>query len=151
MEEMITVTYKEMEIEFSEGADRWSCGDLDLSSASLSELKQKIDKALKKDFERFTVLHRSYGYGKDQEYEVATVTSVDDSNPRRKEAWILGEGGKRSKVLMETLYAHTPDNVALAMRIDEIHKEIGELTEKIRSVAKKMKPAVFPQTNKEKE
>lgn len=44
---MITMKHRGHEITFSESDERWSCGDLGLSDASLAKLKVAIDRAAK--------------------------------------------------------------------------------------------------------
>lgn len=114
-------------------------GDTRVESKDYYSLIGKIDRILKADFERITVIVFPNYYNP----FVAEITSFTDDG---KECWIIDEKNKRQKVYVSQTVEGTKDRIALVAYMSKLvqkhekesarnNKELSDVIEKIREGA----------------
>ena len=128
----IKLTYREIEIEYSEYFNSWTCflNKSNLKSDSLKEIKEKIDQFIKREnpFKRFDCLLISgkYSYGSKEELGAKiTVTSIADDG----ECWTI-KNGSRAKMNHKFLAVDNDDNRKLIACALDCMKKAKELEKK---------------------
>lgn len=137
---MLDHHYKNICIEYDESKDNWSCDSEGVTeeASSLKEIKEKIDKALKKTFKRIPVWCKNW-YG-DAEYLHGEITSfIREGDLRIEMAWVMSDEGQRSKESINQLVEDTEDNRS---KIESI-KLVGETIEKWEREKKNIKEGLI--------
>lgn len=123
---MITTEHNGVEIKYSDNRDLWICPDLDLEAATLSALREKINK-VQADARRVNVPVICLGYyGATIEF-AGTATLID----RDGGVWVTRNKGKRrSKMSRDRVLADTPENRALIAEIETETKRLEALNKR---------------------
>ena len=120
-------TYNGFVIKFNEWSELWEAsleGHTAYSKPSLKAVKESIDKQLKSKFVRISAFLNEWRRG----YVKVTITSIDEDGTN---AWVTKTNGSRGKESLASLYADTPDNVALIEEINITNKQIKVLEDKV--------------------
>jgi len=122
----IITTYKGVDIHLEDGSGKFYCNppgaDNTIFNEKLSGLKDMIDRRAKKKFKQIPVFFQD-GYGHSGAFTKGKLTSVTD----RGSAWILSEGGVRSKVYSSNVFQDTKANRELIKGIERCSTELETL------------------------
>lgn len=130
--------YKGFRIEFEEARDCFSAyldGEMAFENPSLKGLKTAIDDHAKKQFKRFDVYYRGFGYRDDGIFGLWTVTSLVGGS-----AWIIRKSDKRrEKVGTIELIPVDPHNTKIVGELMAIEKQSKKLEEEKEALEAKLK------------
>ena len=132
----LNAEYRGQKIEFNEWNNNWRFildGEQAYSHQELKQVKDYIDRFLKKDFKPFEAIQRGWG---SSSYKKVTVTSIDiDGN-----YWIRDENKKRSKESKGNIFALNEKNLAITKQFDDVLKEISTLKDTLNKLKDKLEP-----------
>lgn len=139
-DEPIRKTYRDVEIVYVEGSDKWNftVNGRERNLETLAKAKESIDRALdrevkEKPWKPFEAWFESRFGNRD--FEKVRVTSEADRDYGRRQFWITREAKqRRSKEPMDYLFASTPENeekinqiIALRQQAEKLYAEAGTL------------------------
>lgn len=133
---MLGQCYKKINIEYNESKDNWSCDSEGVTeeASSLKEIKEKIDKALKKDFKRIPIWWKSY-WSSNAEYSHGEITSfIREEKYSIQEAWVMSDKGHRSKESINQLIEDTEDNRSRIGSIKSFNEKIEKLEQERKNI-----------------
>ncbi len=132
---MIQTTHRDYMIHYSENEDVWRCSDLGLDRATLTLLKNAINRKLAAaNKSRGTIDAMEIVRDYDGEMEPVKITGRAPpgykSEPRvwvMKQHWAKGEKLVRRMVSISSLFINTPENAAKASGVEALNKQIAAL------------------------
>jgi hypothetical protein len=154
--ELIKHTYRDIEITYIEGNDKWNftVNGRERNRESLTKAKESIDRALdnevkERPWQPFEAWYENR-YSGNRDYEKVRVTSEADRDYGRRQFWIMREvtdnkgnkEQKRVKVQMDYLFASTPENDQKIRQITELREQANKLYEEAKAVSSKLAPIV---------
>lgn len=148
-------TYRDIEIVYIEGSDRWNftVNGKERNRESLAKAKESIDRALdtevkERPWKPFEAWYESR-FGGNRDFKKVTVTSEADKDYGRRQFWISekiepkyasDKTTKRSKVSMEYLFAATPENDERIDRIIALREQAEKLYAESRTISGQLTP-----------
>ena len=137
----MTENYKEIKIEYDEGADVWRAkvGGVGKSYDSLKAAKKAIDYALKKEFIRIPCWVQRGRQWNRGGYVKGTITSTNIHG----EVWVtFGEKEREKFYRHDHIIGDNPENVLKINRIGELQLVRDRANKEIEELDKKLTPAI---------
>lgn len=148
-------TYRDIEIVYIEGSDRWNftVNGRERNRESLAKAKASIDNALDNEVKEqpwkpFEAWYENR-YGGNRDYVKVRVTSEADRDYGRRQFWISvpvepkyagDKDSKRQKVQIDYLFAVTPENDARIEKITALKEEAEKLFNEARTISGQLTP-----------
>lgn len=123
---MINYKGETIKLDDNTGIFSWS----DVKSTNLLEVKKAIDVIQKQNIRRNAILRENFN----GDYKIVTITSRADTT----HFWVVREDGHRSKEHISWLYVDTDENKKSIKEIDNIERQIKELSEKSSDLEKSL-------------
>jgi hypothetical protein len=119
-----TTTHRGYSILFSEVEEVWRCQTLWLEDASLSKLKQKINKVDAGARRTDVMLAYLISYGTVDEVKITSLTD------EKTHAWVI-RGRRRSKEELSRLVQKMPETTEQIEQAEKLRQEMGALRDKL--------------------
>lgn len=135
--------YRGYDVMFNPATGMFRVDELDIQGKTLDEVKKAIDSGVKTKLGIKAYQIDDY-YGSVPDIETVTLTSVTRSR-RSTEAWVVNARGSRSKVGLDSLYAHNDKTKKELEAIRANKQEILRLEKQIEKQTEALERAYNPE------